>query len=309
MVQPNKFWESALDIWREKSATGVIPEIPIYQSVWDKELYDYRYQNLLHSCPNTVEKARLLAVSSRSASDWLHAYPIPSLGLKLDPTTLKISCGLRLGSTLCHPYQCTCGAMVDSNGRHGLSCKNQYVGKKSRHDGINNLLKRALVQAKIPAVNEPANLSRKDGKRPDGLTLTTWKTGKCLIWDATVADTLCDTYVSSCSKNPGAAADTRETVKNSHYKDLAKDYCFIPVGVETLGSWGSEGHKLVKEIGKKVMEETGEKRSAFYLFQQISMIIQRGNASCVIGTVPHSEGLEEVFEFVGNSNIDQMLIL
>ena len=46
------------------------------------------------------------------------------------------------------------------------------------------------------------------------------------------------------------------------------------------------------------MEETGEKRSAFYLFQSISIAIQRGNASCVLGTVPQSEGLEEIFEFV-----------
>ena len=47
-----------------------------------------------------------------------------------------------------------------------------------------------------------------------------------------------------------------------------------------------------------VMEETGEKRSSFYLFQNISIAIQRGNASCVLGTIPHSEGLDEIFEFV-----------
>ena len=46
------------------------------------------------------------------------------------------------------------------------------------------------------------------------------------------------------------------------------------------------------------MEETGEKRSSFYLFQNISIAIQRGNASCVLGTMPHSEGLEEIFDFV-----------
>ena len=46
------------------------------------------------------------------------------------------------------------------------------------------------------------------------------------------------------------------------------------------------------------MEETGEKHSAFYLFQSISIAIQRGNASCVLGTVPHTEGLDEIFEFV-----------
>ena len=55
---------------------------------------------------------------------------------------------------------------------------------------------------------------------------------------------------------------------------------------------------LVKEIGRKVMEETGEKRSTFFLFQSISIALQRGNASCVLGTVPQTEGLEEIFDFM-----------
>ena len=45
------------------------------------------------------------------------------------------------------------------------------------------------------------------------------------------------------------------------------------------------------------MEETGERKSTFFLTQSISIALQRGNASCVLGTVPHSEGLEEIFEF------------
>ena len=57
----------------------------------------------------------------------------------------------------------------------------------------------------------------------------------------------------------------------------------------------------MKEIGKKVIEETGEKRSTFFLFQSISIAIQRGNASCILGTVPHSEGLDEIFEFVSTT--------
>ena len=68
--------------------------------------------------------------------------------------------------------------------------------------------------------------------------------------------------------------------------------------LESLGSWGQEGHKLVKEIRKKVMQATGETRSTEFLFQAISIALQQGNASCVIG---HSEGLEEIFEFVSNS--------
>ena len=78
---------------------------------------------------------------------------------------------------------------------------------------------------------------------------------------------------------------------------MANDSWFVPVGAESFGSWGPEGHKLVKEIGGKVMEETGEKQSSFYIFQSISMAIQRGNASCILGTLPCSESLEEIFEF------------
>ena len=46
------------------------------------------------------------------------------------------------------------------------------------------------------------------------------------------------------------------------------------------------------------MEVTGEKRSSFFLFQSISMAIQRGNAISVLGTVPRTEGLDEIFEFI-----------
>ena len=146
--------------------------------------------------------------------------------------TLKVTCGLRLGSPLCHPHRCICGVMVESNGRHGLTCKMQ-MGRRSRHDQINDLIRRSLVQGKVPAVNEPSGLSRADGKRPDGLTLTTWKSGKCLIWDVTVADTLCQSYIDQTSKSAGAAADIRETQKTSKYTELAENYTFSPIGVET----------------------------------------------------------------------------
>ena len=147
------------------------------------------------------------------------------------------------------------------------------MGRRSRHEEVNDLIKRALVQAQIPAVKEPSSLSRSDGKMPDGLTLTSWKEGKCLIWDVTVADTVCQSYVNQCSNNSGAAAVTRESQKTSKYKNLANDYYFVPIGIETFGAWGTEGHKLIKAIGKRIMEVTGEIKSTSYLFQRISMSI------------------------------------
>ena len=129
----------------------------------------------------------------------------------------------------------------------------------------------------MPAVTEPPGLYRSDGKRPDGMTQFPWKKGKCLVWDVTIADTLCSSYVKKCSVSPSAAANTRETQKFSKYRSLAEDYLFVPIGIETFGAWGSEGHKIIKEIGKKVMETSGEKRSTFFLAQRISIAIQRGN--------------------------------
>ena len=46
---------------------------------------------------------------------------------------------------------------------------------------------------------------------------------------------------------------------------------------------------------------TGEKQSTFYLLQNIAMVIHCCNASCEIGNVPASEGLDEVFDFVEHS--------
>ena len=147
--------------------------------------------------------------------------------------SLIIACSLRLGSTICHPHTCICGGTLESNGRHGLACKKQ-MGRHSRHDEV--LIKRAIVQVKIPTVLEPSNLSREDGKRPDGLTLSTWKSGKCLIWDFSCADSLCATYVKSSSKQAGAAANQRENKKIEKYASLS-NYHFVPIAVENFGSW------------------------------------------------------------------------
>ena len=95
----------------------------------------------------------------------------------------------------------------------------------------------------------------------------------------------------------GSAAAGREDKKVEKYSNLS-DYHFVPVGIETYGAYGPQGFKLVKQIGKKIQEATGEKLATFYLFQSISMAIQRGNAACVTTCVKErSSGLEGLFNF------------
>ena len=112
---------------------------------------------------------------------------------------------------------------------------------------------------------------------------------------------MCATYVKSSSKQAGAAAEQRENLKITKYSSL-KNYYFIPCAIETYGALGSKSLKFIKEIGKKMSEATGEKRSTFFLSQSISVAIQRGNAACIIGTAPSSEGLEKIFDYVSHAS-------
>ena len=70
---------------------------------------------------DNFNRAWLLAASAPHSSDWLHALPLSTCGLRLDNEAVAVS--LRLGTSLCKPHQCPCGKQVDARGTHGLSCK------------------------------------------------------------------------------------------------------------------------------------------------------------------------------------------
>ena len=83
--------------------------------------------------------------------------------VRLENEDVRVAVGLRLGTALCKPHQCVCGAMVEANGLHGLSCKRGPV-RHARHNAINDLIARALQRAEVPSMKEPAGLSRSDGR-------------------------------------------------------------------------------------------------------------------------------------------------
>ena len=161
---------SAFALWSNKSGLSLPPQLPQKQKSWDTSLSIIKLDNLVKNSSSDLDKARLLAVSAPHASHWLNALPLPSLGLKLDNSSLRIACTLCLSSFLCHPHECICRTQVDSNGVHGLSCK-RSAGRFSRHSHVNNLIKRGLESARIPTILEPQGVSQTDGKRPDRMTI------------------------------------------------------------------------------------------------------------------------------------------
>ena len=258
------------------------------QKAWDAPRVLAAYEAILNAAPDVTARARLLAATKKESGAWLHAFPVSSLGLRMDNDVIRIAMGLRLGVTLCHPHFCRlCGAKVDHLGTHGLSCRKSQ-GRHPRHAAINDLLKRSLASAKIPSHLEPTGISSSDGKRPDGITIVPWKSGRVLVWDATCPDTYAPSYVSLSTREAGAVADQAEQNKRQKYAHLAASYYFVPVAIETSGVMGPEALAFIRELGHRLKAETGEPRSLHFLLQRISVAMQRGNAAAVLGTSARS---------------------
>ena len=72
----------------------------------------------------------------------------------------------------------------------------------------------------------------------------------------TVADTVCQSYVYQCSKDPGAAANIRETKKTLKYNNLSNDYYFVPIGISPfpiINIWNDPSKNIGKSV-KKFMD-------------------------------------------------------
>jgi len=109
------------------------------------------------------------------------------------------------------------------------------------------------------------------------VTLIPWSNGKCWTWDDTVPDTMAASHVESTSTMAGAAADKAASNKKTKYPALQQTHLFVPVSVETTGSWNVDSINFVSTIGKKLTEVSGDTLETSYLFQRLSVAIQREN--------------------------------
>jgi len=291
---------AALSDWQARVMDSTVAQqpFPTKQKFWNEPLVRSQELSVLSAAPDQAGKARLIAAAAPHSGAFLHARPCSSLGTRLDNSSLRIAIALRLGAPVCLPHTCVCGVSVDSTGRHGLSCR-KSAGRLSRHSAVNDLIKRALLLAEIPSKLEPTSLLPQNERRPDGMSLTPWKNGRCLAWDFTCPDTLAPSHLNNAVNGPGIVACEAEDKKRAKYANLAPSFCFVPVAVETLGALGAGAMELLHELGRRITESTGERRATEYLLQRLSVAIQRGNAASVLGTVGQesadSQKLDAVF--------------
>ena len=135
---------------------------------------------------------------------------------------------------------------------------------------MNEEIRRALTSAHIPARREPIGLFNNQ-LQPDGITLVTWRRGRCAAWDVTVVDTLAPSYIRGTSVSVGSAANVAEGRKIRKYADLPNEYEFIPLAFETLGGMGQITEEFVRDLCKRLRDSTGDKRAGSYFLQRLSL--------------------------------------
>ena len=140
------------------------------------------------------------------------------------------------------------------------------------------------IKRKIPAHKELTGLSTHGGKRSDGATLIPWSKEKPLTWDVTVPDTFADSHINMTSSEAGAAARQAASTKNTKYIDITSTHIFYPIAIETAGLWDVQALEMIDEFGRRVTEATEDTKETMYLFQRLSMAIQRGNALSFFNT-------------------------
>ena len=211
----------ALSSWMQGHDSPPPPDpVAHRQRMWDLPRVRATSQALTNDAPDPRSRARLLAACRSESGAWLQALPVPSLGLRLDDETTRVAVGLRLGTSLCRPHQCThCGAEVDHLATHGLNCR-WSEGRHPRHAAVNDVIHRSLTSANIPSRLEPSGLYRSDGKRPDGCSIIPWRSGKVLVWDATCPDTYAPSHIPAAVRGAGTVAAQAERVKLAKYAHL-----------------------------------------------------------------------------------------
>ena len=87
-----------------------------------------------------------------------------------------------------------------------------------------------------------------------------------------------NSYVELAAQEAGSAAELAATRKLAKYSALGAQYDFQPVAMETLGPLNESPCEFLNNLGRKIGDNIGDERSTSFLFQRISVLIQRFNA-------------------------------
>ena len=70
-------------------------------------------------------------------------------------------------------------------------------------------------------------------------------------------------------------------VKRTKKRFLSDRYRFEAVAIETAGTYRERKNNVVGEIGRSLIEETGDQLETLLFIQKLSLVVQRGDAGSI----------------------------
>ena len=88
---------------------------------------------------------------------------------------------------------------------------------------------------------------------------------------------LAPSYLSANSSLPGSAAEAAAVRKRTKYADITLTHILVPVAVETLDPVNAESLRYLDQIVDRLSAVTGDPGESSFLYQSLSVLVQRFN--------------------------------
>ena len=100
---------------------------------------------------------------------------------------------------------------------------------------------------------------------------------------------LVESYVNGAAREAGPAAEIAASRKEAKYADIDSRFVFELIAVETLGVLNSSARLLLSDLGRRITNISGEARELSFLFQRVSVLVQRFNAILLLDCLPAAD--------------------
>ena len=97
--------------------------------------------------------------------------------------------------------------------------------------------------------------------------------------NVTVVSTLAQSYVAAAARGRGEVSELAAIRKCEKYTELCTAYTFLPIAVETLGPMSESAYLFFEDLCRRICNITGDSCEISFIFQRLSVTIQRFNAA------------------------------
>ena len=250
-------------------------DVPLCQRVLLATIDESNFDHLLATSTTTRQRTFALSSALQHAGDWLNVLPSPAVGLHLHSKEFRLCLRYWLWLLLFAVSSACpqCMRPTDAFEDHQMGCGGNG-DRVARHDALRNVIFTAAQSAALGPRKEAPALIVGTPSRPTDVFLPTWSRGRPVALDVTVTSPLQALTIQEASTAGHALEVATSRKLATHLSPCrAAGLDFIPLAVETLGSW------FIHAIGRQQDQRLGTSSGSRRLFQRLTITLWRGNAN------------------------------